>query len=152
MIVRDAAHADLRQIAASVTGQPLLERYGTRSGPLERQLAAALDAGQGVLVAEEDGALLGLAWFLPSGTFAAGGYLRLIALNPGEEGHGVGAALLDEVERRVARESRSLFLLVSHWNEGARRFYARRGYLEVGSIPRFVRDDTDEVICYKRLA
>ncbi len=151
MIVRDAARADLRQIAATVAAQPLLERYGTRAEPLERQLAAALDAGQGVLVAEHDGALVGLAWFLDSGTFALGGYLRLIALRPGGEGHGTGAALLDEVERRVARASRSLFLLVSHWNDAARRFYARRGYSELGTIPRFVRDDTDEVICYKRL-
>jgi predicted GNAT family acetyltransferase len=52
----------------------------------------------------------------------------------------------------VAQSSRSLFLLVSHWNDGARRFYARRGYRELGTIPAFVRADTDEVICYKRLA
>ncbi|HZS35739.1 MAG TPA: GNAT family N-acetyltransferase [Polyangia bacterium] len=152
MIVRDATSGDLPQLAAAVATQPLLQRYGTQAAKLARDLAAALEAGQGMLVAEDGARLLGIAWFLPSGTFAAGGYLRLIALAPGEEGHGAGGALLDEVERRVAQASRSLFLLVSHWNEGARRFYARRGYVEVGTIPAFVRADTDEVICYKRLA
>jgi len=44
-----------------------------------------------------------------------------------------------------------MFLLVSHWNDGARRFYARRGYSEVGRLPAFVRADTDEIICWKRL-
>jgi ribosomal protein S18 acetylase RimI-like enzyme len=98
-----------------------------------------------------DGAPRGFAWYLPSGTFAAGGYLRLIALAPGGERHGLGGALLDAVERDVAAHARHLFLLVSDWNDGARRFYARRGYAEVGRLPAFVLPDTDEIICCKRL-
>jgi GNAT superfamily N-acetyltransferase len=151
VIVRDATLEELPALAALVAAQPLLERYGTGADRLARDLASAHASGQPLLVADDGGRALGLAWFLPSGTFALGGYLRLIALAPGEEGRGAGGALLDEVERRVAQSSRALFLLVSHWNEGARRFYARRGYAEVGAIPAFVRADTDEVICYKRL-
>ena len=86
-----------------------------------------------------------------AGTLGVGGYLRLIALAPGQRRAGAGGALLDEVEADVATRARHLFLLVSHWNEGARRFYAARGYAEVGRLPAFVRADTDEIICWKRL-
>ncbi len=151
MIVRDARAGELRLLADTVAGQPLLERYEMSADKLERELTAALSRGDQVLVAEEGGRAVGFAWFLATGTFGGGGYLRLIALEPGCEGKGLGAALCDEMERRVSLGSRNLFLLVSHWNAGARRFYAQRGYQEVGTLPAFVRPDTDEVICWKRL-
>jgi ribosomal protein S18 acetylase RimI-like enzyme len=150
MIVREARAEELPPLAAAVAEQPLLQRYQVSAERLARDLAGACAAGQ-LLIAEEEGAALGFAWFLPSGTFGVGGYLKLIALTPGQEGRGTGAALLDEVERRVAAGSRALFLLVSHWNEGARRFYAARGYTEVGRLPGFVRADTDEIVCMKKL-
>jgi GNAT superfamily N-acetyltransferase len=153
VVVREATAADLPELCARVVAQPLLQRYGATATSLARDLAAAIaDPAQRVLIAERDARALGLAWFLPIGAFTLGGYLRLIALVPGEEGNGAGGALLDEVERRAAASSRSLFLLVSDWNDGARRFYAARGYSEVGRVPRLVCADTDEVICWKRLA
>jgi ribosomal protein S18 acetylase RimI-like enzyme len=151
MNVREARLDELDALAAACAEQPLLKRYGTTAERLLKHLHGAL-AAQQLLVVEKEGAVRGFAWFLTSGTFAAGGYLKLIALTPGAEGGGLGAALLDEVERRVATHSRFLFLLVSHWNDGARRFYATRGYREVGLLPKFVRDDTDEVICMKQVA
>jgi len=128
-------------------------RYEISAARLQRLLAEAIGRGEPVLVAAPDdgGALAGFAWFQRSGSLGVGGYLRLIALVPGGESGGVGGLLLDAVERDVARHARHLFLLVSHWNEGARRFYARRGYEEVGRLPAFVRPDTDEIICCKRL-
>jgi GNAT superfamily N-acetyltransferase len=147
MPVRDARPDEIDALADAVAPQPLLQRYEVDIPKLALALHEAQQQGQ-LLVAEEDGRALGFAWFLPDGTFASGGYLRLIALVPGCEGRGLGAALLDEVERRVA--PRPLFLLVSHWNQGARRFYASRGYSEVGTLPGFVRADTDEVICFKK--
>jgi ribosomal protein S18 acetylase RimI-like enzyme len=151
-LVRDARSEDVRELAPELAALPLLTRYGTSAERLAADLDAALGRGEGLIVVEEAGRTAGLAWFLPTGTFALGGYLRLIALRAGTEGQGLGAALLDEVERRVAARSRSLFLLCSHWNQAARRFYAGRGYHEVGVLPGFVRADTDEVICMKRLA
>jgi ribosomal protein S18 acetylase RimI-like enzyme len=149
--VRDARADEVGALALAVIAQPLLVRYGVTVEGLTRDLGAALARGDGLVVAVDGERRLGFAWFLPTGTFGGGGYLRLIALAPGAEGQGSGGALLDEVERRVAQTSRSLFLLVSHWNEGARRFYAARGYCEVGLLPAYVRADTDEVICVKKL-
>jgi ribosomal protein S18 acetylase RimI-like enzyme len=147
MTVRDARSDEIDALVAAVAPQPLLVRYEVDAPKLAQSLREAQENGQ-LLVADEEGRACGFAWFLPTGTFASGGYLRLIALQPGHEGRGLGAALLDEVERRVA--PRALFLLVSHWNQGARRFYASRGYSEVGRLPAFVRADTDEIICFKK--
>jgi ribosomal protein S18 acetylase RimI-like enzyme len=150
-IIRDAKRDDLSRLAPLVADQPLLQRYAMTPARLGEQLAGALDRGEELIVVEEEGEPVGFAWFLLRGTFAAGGYLRLIALVPGYEGKGHGTLLLDELEKRMATVSRHAFLLVSHWNDAARRFYGRRGYTEAGLLPAFVRPDTDEIILWKRL-
>ncbi|HEX9104869.1 MAG TPA: GNAT family N-acetyltransferase [Polyangia bacterium] len=152
MNIRSARLDELSALATAVAPQPLLVRYEISSTRLAQLLAEAIGRGEPVLVADDGGSARGFAWYLHSGTLGVGGYLRLIALVPGAEGQGAGAALLDAVEADVATRARHLFLLVSHWNEGARRFYARRGYAEVGRLPAFVRADTDEIICWKRLS
>jgi beta-aspartyl-peptidase (threonine type) len=151
--VRLARRDELSSLATAVAAQPLLQRYDTDAARLAASLASALDRGEPVLVATDgDGTPSGFAWYLSRGTLGPSAYLRLIALRPGFESQGAGAALLDEVERRAAAAGApSLFLLVSHWNDGARRFYARRGYREVGALPAFVRADTDEILCYKKI-
>ena len=152
--VRAATDDDVAAIVEAIARQPLLARYGLQPDGLERALRGALERGEGLLVAVEPGAagVRGMAWFLERGTFAAGGYLRLIALRPGQERGGVGALLLDEVERRVAAAgSRTLFLLVSDFNQEAQRFYLRRGYQEAGRLAAFVLPDVDERILWRRL-
>jgi ribosomal protein S18 acetylase RimI-like enzyme len=150
MEVRDARPGEGTSLAAAVIAQPLLGRYRVSAEALARDLDAAIGRGE-VLVAEEAGRPVGFAWFLPSGTLGLGGYLKLIALAPGGEGKGAGSLLLAEVELRVARSSRALFLLVSHWNERAQRFYAARGYAEVGRLTALILADTDELVFWKRL-
>ena len=151
MIIRPARLDELSALATAGASQKLLVHYEISSTRLAQLLAEAIGRGEPVLVADDGGAPRGFAWYLYSGTFGGGGYLRLIALQSGSEGQGAGGALLDAVEQDVATRARHMFLLVSHWNEAARRFYARRGYVEVGRLPAFVRADTDEIICWKRL-
>ncbi len=151
-MIRDARADEVGAIADAVAGQPLLARYGTTRAALATSLGAALARGEGLLVADDEGAIAGMAWFTASGMFGAlGGYLRLIAVATGQEGRGTGAQLLDEVERRVATSSRRLFLLVSHFNQGARRFYAARGYAEAGRLEGLVVADVDEILMWRRL-
>src|SRR5207253_5528313 len=116
VIVREARKEELQALAGRCADQELLRRYGTTAEKLAGMLTRALDRGDPVLVADEDGTAVGFAWFHASGTFADGGYLRLIALEPGKEGRGYGAALLDEMEKRVAAKSKNMFLLVSDFN------------------------------------
>lgn len=149
--VRDASPTDVDGLAAAVWDLPLLRRYGTTQEGLRGSLEGALARGEGLIVAVREGRPVGLAWFLEQGTFALGGYLRLIALAPGCQGLRLGGLLLDEVERRVAARARALFLFVSDFNVDAQRFYQRRGYEHTGTLPAFVRPDIDELVYCKRL-
>ena len=152
MRVREALAAELPSLAAAVSAQPLLTRYDVTAEKLARDLGGAIERGEGLLVVEDEDGAAGFAWYLSCGTFVSGGYLRLIALAPGREGQGLGAALLDEVEKRAAATTHNFFLLVSHWNEAAQRFYQRRGYERVGVLAKFVRADTDEIIYCKKIS
>ncbi len=151
MRIRPIETADIPAVAEGLAAVPLMVRYGRDAAALSRALEAARARGEGLLAAEEDGRLRGIAWFLPSGTLALGGYLKLIALLPGAEGKGTGAALLRAFEQETARATAHAFLLVSDFNEGAQRFYEREGYLRVGSLPGLVLPDVAEVLYWKRL-
>ncbi|MCS6914507.1 MAG: GNAT family N-acetyltransferase [Myxococcales bacterium] len=160
VLIRPACPADVEamaQLAQELAQQPLLRRYGATpaglSAELTRLAASPTERGEQLLLVQAagPGRLLGLARFHPSGTFAVGGYLRLIALLPGHQGRGLGTALLRAVEDAVRAHSRALFLLVSQDNEAAQRFYARRGYQQAGCLPDFVRPGLTEIICWKRL-
>jgi ribosomal protein S18 acetylase RimI-like enzyme len=149
--IRPLSREEIPALAAALAVVPLLVRYGNDAGRLGRSLEGALDRGESLRVAEEDGVIRGLAWFLTAGTLALGGYLRLIALVPGAEGRGTGVALLRAFEAEVAKASRHAFLLVSDFNEGAIRFYEREGYRRVGDLPGLVLGDVAEVLYWKRL-
>jgi GNAT superfamily N-acetyltransferase len=151
MRIRPLEAADAAAIAPGLAALPLMVRYGRDVAALARTLEAARARGDRLLVAEEGGALHGLAWFLTAGTLALGGYLRLIAVLAGGEGKGTGVALLRAFEEETARASAHAFLLVSDFNEGAQRFYEREGYVRVGALPGLVLPDVAEVLYWRRL-
>jgi GNAT superfamily N-acetyltransferase len=143
--------AEIPVLARGLAEVPLMVRYGRGAAALERSLAAAHGRGEGLLVADEGGVLRGLAWFLREGTLAMGGYLKLIAVLPGAEGKGTGAALLEAFEAETRARSAHGFLLVSDFNLGAQRFYERHGYARVGAMPALVLPDVAELLYWKRL-
>ncbi|HET6436477.1 MAG TPA: GNAT family N-acetyltransferase [Anaeromyxobacter sp.] len=149
--IRPAVGADLPALALGLAELPLLRRYGRSAARLLSTLETALSRGEGLLLAEQRGLPAGLAWYLPSGTLALGGYLRLLAVLEGFQGRGLGAALLAAYEAEVARESAHSFLLTSRSNEDAQRFYERHGYRSVGLLPALVLPDEDEALYWKRL-
>ena len=150
-MIRPLIAADVTALASRLAELPLMVRYGRDAGALARSLEAARARGEGLLIAEDRGAPLGLAWFLPEGTLALGGYLRLIAVVPGAEGRGTGLALLRAFEAETARRSAHAFLLVSDFNAGAIRFYEREGYVRVGKLPGLVLPEVGELLYWKRL-
>jgi ribosomal protein S18 acetylase RimI-like enzyme len=151
--IRPLRAEEVPALARALAALPLLRRYGRPAEQVAGDLVAALARGDGLLVAEAEGAAgpAGLAWFLRAGTFGMGGYLRLIAVVDGAQGSGVGAALLAAFEAEVARAGRHAFLLVSDFNEAAQRFYDRHGYQRAGALPGLVLPDVAEVIYWKRL-
>lgn len=81
------------------------------------------------------------------GPFA--GYIQAIAVAAESRGQGIGSALLDFAEQRVAQVSPNLFLCVSSFNPRAQALYARRGYALVGRMPDFVVEGHDELLLRK---
>jgi ribosomal protein S18 acetylase RimI-like enzyme len=148
--VRPLAAAEIPALARALADVPLMVRYARTPEALEGALAAAHARGERLLVAD-DGAIRGLAWFLTQGTLALGGYLRLIAMLPGAEGKGAGAALLAAFEAETAKHSRHAFLLVSDFNEGAQRFYERHGYARAGALRGLVLPEVAELLYWKKL-
>jgi GNAT superfamily N-acetyltransferase len=151
MRTRPLEPEEIPVLARALAEVPLMVRYRRDAAALERSLAAAHGRGEGLLVADDGGAIRGLAWFLREGTLAMGGYLKLIAMLPGAEGKGAGAALLAAFEAETAARSPHAFLLVSDFNAGAQRFYERHGYARVGALAGLVLPDVAEVLYWKRL-
>lgn len=83
------------------------------------------------------------------GPFA--GYLQSIAVAAECRGQGVGSALLDFTESRVAQVSPNVFLCVSSFNTEARRLYERRGYTLVGTLTDYVVAGHDELLLRKSI-
>jgi ribosomal protein S18 acetylase RimI-like enzyme len=150
-LIRPLVASDLPALASGLAGLSLMRTYGRSAQELEAALASALARGDGLLVAEEQGAPAGLAWFLTSGTLALGGYLRLLAVLEPFQARGLGAALLAAYEAETARRSAHSFLLASESNLGAQRFYERLGYRRVGTLPSLVVAGEDEALYWKRL-
>jgi len=134
-MVRPAQREDLEALAR-VLDQPFFRGYG-----LDRQ--GALRLLERALVEGEPYALdppLALAWYRPKGGFDRG-HLRLLAVAETAQGRGLGSLLMDFLEARGLE-----FVLAERANAQALRFYARRGFQEVGRLPGFVRPGREEVI------
>ena len=88
------------------------------------------------LAVSEEGLAVGVA--LLSFTGALVGYLQILCVAPEHRGTGVGGALLSFVEKQVFARNPNFFLCVSDFNDGARRFYLRHGFVEVGRLDDYL--------------
>src|SRR5439155_634315 len=88
------------------------------------KMLTALGGREG-FVLETDARVVGLALVRPR--FLVGDYLELFVVDAGVRGQGLGAVLLEHVERVTFGRGQNLFVCVSDFNAGARRFYARQG-------------------------
>ena len=114
-------------------------------------LAACTSSLDILEIAEIGGERCGLVLVRPAGV-AGAPYIVSIAVTPTFRSRGVGAALLDHVERTYTGRSRHLFLCVSSFNPRARRLYERHGFEAVGILKAFLIDAADEILMCKRLA
>lgn len=102
--------------------------------------------------AELDGTLVGWACWGPTpctlGTFD----LYWIAVAPASQGQGVGAAIMEEVERRVAGRARLIVVETAGRADYAptRRFYEGREYKVASRIADYYAPGDDLVVYVKR--
>lgn len=153
--IRALTADDVATCAAWVDEHPMFRHYGLTPERLAASLTTALERGEGLVVAEDvlpDGqtAPVGMAWYLPQGTFYHSAYLRLLIVSREATGGGVGGRLMDAVENEVFKHTTDFFALVNTENDGAQRFYERRGYERVGQLSDYVGSGLNEFIYRKR--
>jgi GNAT superfamily N-acetyltransferase len=150
--IRRARPADRAALATLMAASPLLRSYGLTRGSALRALGRAHAARDQLTVAvAADGRVCGVAWVLPSRVLTGAAYLRLLLVAEGRRRAGTGQALLAAAEEAARSVSNHLALLVSTRNIGARRFYTRHGYRNVGRLPGLARPGLDEALYWKTL-
>jgi ribosomal protein S18 acetylase RimI-like enzyme len=80
-----------------------------------------------------------------------GPYLALLAILPGSQGMGLGAAVLQWMESEVRGSSNNIWACVSSFNTEALRFYQRHGFETIGVIPDLLRPGFSEILIRKHL-
>jgi len=146
--IRKATGDDARWASAVMASS---DPWVTLGRGFEACLAACTSALDVLEIAESGGERCGLVLVRPAGV-AGAPYIVSIAVAPTFRGRGVGSALLEHVEGTYRGRSRHLFLCVSSFNPGARRFYERHGFEAVGTLKAFLIEGADEVLMHKRLA
>jgi GNAT superfamily N-acetyltransferase len=147
-----ATRAHVAAMTELMARAPLLRPYGVTRDRAKASLREGLRERDLVLVALDHTGVIGLAWVIATRALDRAAYLRLLLVAEGEQSRGVGAALLEDAERRVGRlGSRHMVLLVTTSNRRARSFYRRHGYRHVGDLPGFVRPRIGESLYVKTL-
>jgi [ribosomal protein S18]-alanine N-acetyltransferase len=106
-----------------------------------------LPQGRDCYIAERDGQVAGVA--IVKQKFLLGDYLELLGVAVWARQKGVGCQLLTHIERLVFQRTKNLFACVSDFNEPARAFYKKQGYLEIGPMPNFLIPGHAEILLRK---
>lgn len=81
--------------------------------------------------------------------FLLGDYLELLGVADWARGTGIGRTLLAHVETLVFARTKNLFACVSDFNQGARDFYRKQGFHEIGPMPNFLIQGRAEILLRK---
>lgn len=110
-------------------------------------LAQIRDPSRERYVARVGDRLAGFLMLNLQGAFV--GYVQAICVAPEFRNLGLGASLIGFAEERIFRDYPNVFLCVSAFNHGARRFYARLGYVVVGELPDYLVAGQSEFLMRK---
>lgn len=80
-----------------------------------------------------------------------GAYLELIGLFPNQQKQGLGASLLAWLAQETAAHAPNVWVLVSAFNQAAKRFYLQAGFQEIGAIEALVSAASTELLLRKIL-
>lgn len=105
--------------------------------------------GRDSFVGEIEGEIAAIA--IVRQKFLLGDYLELLGVAGWARGKGMGTQLLRHIESLVFARTKNLFACVSDFNKGARDFYKKQGYQEIGPMPNFLIPGTAEILLRKTI-
>ena len=105
--------------------------------------------GRDSFVGEIEGKIAAIA--IVRQKFLLGDYLELLGVAGWARGKGMGTQLLRHIESLVFARTKNLFACVSDFNKGARDFYKKQGYQEIGPMPKFLIPGTAEILLRKTI-
>ena len=138
----DEAEACAGMMAAS-------EPWGILGRGYQESLRVVSDPSREVYVAVIDGRITGFVAVEMQGAFT--GYIKSICVALDLRGRGIGAGLMAYAEERIFRETPNVFLCVSDFNDGARRFYEGLGYETVGELRDYLVSGRSEMLMRKTM-
>jgi len=116
-------------------------------GEAEVEAIARSSTADNLLVALAGDRVVGFTLSTPG--VLLGEYLRLLAVESDRRAAGIGRRLMEELERRAFAHWPNVYLCVSDFNTGARAFYRRMGYEEVGALRDLLMPGTAEILMRK---
>ena len=134
-----------RQAEWMVALEPWLS-LGYQRANLGRYLRRMARAKQ-VLVAEEEGNILGIVVYQPD--FLLGRFIALVAVASEAAGRGIGRALVAQVEKETFKTRRWLYVSSDSANLPAARFYKKLGFSRAARLPGLIRDGRTEILWRK---
>lgn len=144
MTTRPATVDDVEAIAALVNRAYEVERFfveGDRVTPAA--VRQDLTTGEILIVTGADGALRACVYVRVTGSR---GYFGMLAVDPAEQGRGLGRALIEDVEAYArARGASVMAISVVHVRTELLAFYRRLGYVPTGTEPYVHRPVTQPV-------
>ena len=111
------------------------------------RIFSPLPQGRESFVVEDAGRIAGIA--IVRQKFLLGDYLELLGVAGWARNRGTGKHLLAHVEALVFTRAKNLFACVSDFNTGARSFYRKQGYQEIGPMPNFLIPGSSEILLRK---
>ena len=147
-ILRPMIPDDRAAVIALLVGSDPWKRLGYAADFWER-VFTPLPQGRESVVLQRGGHIAGIA--LLRQKFLFGDYLEVLAIAPGLTGQGFGPVLLAHIESLVFTRGKNLFACVSDFNAGARRFYRRHGFVEVGPLPDLLVPGAAEILLRKTI-
>jgi ribosomal-protein-alanine N-acetyltransferase len=139
---------DRAAVIALLAGSDPWKRLGYATEFWERAFSP-LPQGRESLVLQQGDDVAGIALVRPR--FLFGDYLELLAIAPTLTGQGLGRLLLTHVESLAFTRGKNLFVCVSDFNTGARRFYRRHGFVEIGPLADLLVPGSAEILLRKTI-
>jgi ribosomal-protein-alanine N-acetyltransferase len=114
---------------------------------LEQARKQVADPDYFLAVARGPGRSLGFVVWTQKGLL--NGYIRTVAVEPEFHSQGIGRALVDFAEQKIAVQSPNVFICVSSFNQRAYQLYQRLGFERVAVLEKLLISEADEWLLRK---